>query len=121
MYSRQREHDDGEGYESPLDTLVSAVERFEQGGHAFEEQHDEHPWNKPNERGEHGEVDLEAETLALTVGNRANEISGKYELLLQVHFVRYLWSIRTFGPRYVPIVRHCSGVHERGGFRRRAG
>ena len=43
---REREHDGGVGYEPPLDTLSSAIDGVEQGGHTIEEQHDDDSWDR---------------------------------------------------------------------------
>ena len=48
-----RERDGGVGYESPFDTLPSAMEGVEQRGHTLKEQHDNDPWNKLSTMDEH--------------------------------------------------------------------
>ena len=43
VYCCQREHDNGVGHKSPLDTFASAMDGVKQGGHTSEEQRDEEP------------------------------------------------------------------------------
>jgi len=88
------------------------MHRVEEYSDALEEQHGEQSWEEPNEAVNTDSWTCRRGYPTRTVENRADENSGKIELLQKVQTVRDLWSVGIIGPGLKLKIRHGLGMYD---------